>query len=953
MNNFIIGQRWINEAELKLGLGTIINIEGRTVDVEFNAIDEIRTYAIQNSPLSRVVFEEGDLIKDKEGNEIIIEDVMNNKGFFVYGGHTKNNEFLTIPELNLNDFTQLNRANQRLFAGQIDKPSLFALRQQSRRLSDHIAQADQRGLSSARTSLIPHQLYIANEVASRQAPRVLLADEVGLGKTIEAGLILNTQIIRGQAQRVLVLVPDALVNQWLVEMLRKFNLLFSIFDEERCRVQDSDDEFAEVAENPFESAQLALASINLFKDNPDLHAMAIDAGWDMLIVDEAHHLEWTPEHSSLEYGLVETLAQQTPSVLLLTATPEQLGKQGHFARLRLLDPDRFYDYQQYLEQESNYSHIADAIELLQQSLDTLTESQWQMIQQAIDSPTTAELQLQPDNLDKKNQLIQELLDQHGTGRVLFRNTRAAIKGFPQRELHASALPLPEPYQILWEPNQPVDNETLTDLLTPERLSDHDQPWYDIDPRVEWLIQLIDRHPDDKILIIAAHASTALELSEALRIKMGLAAAVFHEGLSIVERDKAAAFFADSTFGAQCLICSEIGSEGRNFQFAHHMVLFDLPLNPDLLEQRIGRLDRIGQTDTIRIHVPYLESSPQQRLFEFYHQGLNAFEQTCVTSQAVLKQESEHFYQSLIQSQPDESFLARVKALREQKEIELHAGRDRLLELNSCRLEIAQQLVKTANEQDQDHKLEEFIENFCSNYGIEYEEQLNGSFIIRPSENQLTIINQLPDDGMTMTYSRDVAAANEDWHFFTWDHPFVTEAMDTVLSSELGNSNVTSIKFKGVKPGTLMLECFFVLETATNRRLQTSRYLPSSQIRFLIDEQGRLLSKVSSESIDQFQQKIKRNIGSQVAKAKRNEIRKLIELCSTAAGKTAQQLRQQALDSAEQQLNQEIDRLKTLQKSNPNVRDAEINALMTLKSDTLDALSDIDFHLDSLRVIVCL
>ena len=103
----------------------------------------------------------------------------------------------------------------------------------------------------------------------------------------------------------------------------------------------------------------------------------------------------------------------------------------------------------------------------------------------------------------------------------------------------------------------------------------------------------------------------------LQLKVGIRCAAFYEGLSIIERDRAAAYFADTEGGAQVLVCSEIGSEGRNFQFAHHLVLFDLPLNPDLLEQRIGRLDRIGQTEIINIHVPYLEQSAQAVLFNWF------------------------------------------------------------------------------------------------------------------------------------------------------------------------------------------------------------------------------------------------------------------------------------------------------------------------------------------------
>ncbi len=101
------------------------------------------------------------------------------------------------------------------------------------------------------------------------------------------------------------------------------------------------------------------------------------------------------------------------------------------------------------------------------------------------------------------------------------------------------------------------------------------------------------HRSQKVLVICAKATTALQLEQVLREREGIRAAVFHEGMSIIERDRAAAWFAEEDTGAQVLLCSEIGSEGRNFQFASNLVMFDLPFNPDLLEQRIGRLDRIG------------------------------------------------------------------------------------------------------------------------------------------------------------------------------------------------------------------------------------------------------------------------------------------------------------------------------------------------------------------------
>lgn len=119
------------------------------------------------------------------------------------------------------------------------------------------------------------------------------------------------------------------------------------------------------------------------------------------------------------------------------------------------------------------------------------------------------------------------------------------------------------------------------------------------------------HRSQKVLVICAKAATALQLEQVLREREGIRAAVFHEGMSIIERDRAAARFAEEDTGAQVLLCSEIGSEGRNFQFASNLVMFDLPFNPDLLEQRIGRLDRIGRAHDIQIHVPIWREPPSR------------------------------------------------------------------------------------------------------------------------------------------------------------------------------------------------------------------------------------------------------------------------------------------------------------------------------------------------------
>lgn len=221
-------------------------------------------------------------------------------------------------------------------------------------------------------------------------------------------------------------------------------------------------------------------------------------------------------------------------------------------------------------------------------------------------------------------------------------------------------------------------------------------------------------------MICAKAATALQLEQVLREREGIRAAVFHEGMSIIERDRAAAWFSEEDSGAQVLLCSEIGSEGRNFQFASNLVMFDLPFNPDLLEQRIGRLDRIGQAHDIQIHVPYLEKTAQSVLVRWYHEGLDAFEHTCPTGRTIYDQVHADLIGYLAAPENTEGFDELIKSCREKHDAlkaQLEQGRDRLLEIHSNGGEKAQQLAESIEEQDDDTSLISFSMNLFDIVGI--------------------------------------------------------------------------------------------------------------------------------------------------------------------------------------------------------------------------------------------
>lgn len=970
MQDFRPGQRWISDAELPMGLGTVLACDPRTVTIVFLATGETRIYARQTAPLTRVVFAPGDSVPCHAGWSLRITAVREHQGLITYSGIRADGTPAELKEGELDNLIQLNRPADRLFTGQIDTDKWFELRYQTLQHVQRLAHSDLRGLSGGRTSLIPHQLYIAHEVANRYAPRVLLADEVGLGKTIEAGLILHHQLLTERAQRVLIVVPESLLHQWLVEMLRRFNLRFSVFDEARCQAAESSAD----GDNPFLSTQLVLCTLEFLLAHEQRFQQALDCEWDFLVVDEAHHLLWSPEQPSLAYQRVEQLAAKTKGVLLLTATPEQLGKASHFARLRLLDPDRFPDLATFIAEEHSYAPIAATVEALQNNLPldadmqavlraTLNEGDNQQLLDRMHDAQASSAEIHA----ARQQLMEHLLDRHGTGRVLFRNTRASIKGFPSRRLHRYALPLPALYAESLKTLLPHTASADTPdrlLLCPELLyqansQPHAAHWTEIDPRIDWLMTQLKQLRPEKVVVIAGSSDTALDISSALRQRAGIQAAVFHEGLSLIERDRSAAFFADREFGSQVLVCSEIGSEGRNFQFAHHLVLFDLPLNPDLLEQRIGRLDRIGQSETIKIHVPYLQDSAQDVLQQWYHDGLNAFEQTCPTGYTVYARVQQALHAALRGNSASgvgvAELITATQSLHRQLSHELQRGRDRLLEYNSCRPHIAEALRACAEREDADSTVLDYLDAAFDCLGIDTEPHSDLSFIIHPADHMASSgLANLPAEGLTITADRATALANEDMQFITWEHPLVRDVMDVILSNEHGNSGVTALKDAGGKPGTLLLECIYLLESNTNSALHASRYLPSTSLRVVIDAQGNdHAERLSHAVMAGNQESVQPTVAKKILHHYATQLRSMLAAAEQLAQQRSAALMAEAHAHAAQLLEGEIDRLKALKRVNPNVRDAEIQFLQSQWKALSLALNAASVRLDAQRVIALL
>ena len=965
MRDFKTGQRWICDVNLQLGLGTVQTVEHRTVNIYFGLVKEMRSYAKYSAPLTRIIFKVGDNISSHDGTMLRITHVGHQEGLIFYSGINELGEQIELFEEQLSSHVRLSRPTERLFTGQFDQDKWFRLRYQTLLIQYKVAEMPLYGLIGARTRLIPHQLYIAHEVANRYAPRILLADEVGLGKTIEAGLILHQQLLTERIRRVLIIVPEALIHQWLIEMMRRFNLQFSIFDEARCQAQEENDD----SENPFYSEQLVICSLNFLRDYPKRFESVLEGNWDLLVVDEAHHLHWSQQGVSPEYAMIKQLAARIQGVLLLTATPEQLGKASHFARLSLLDPDRFSSLEDFIAEEQSYEPIAKAVEALLEDHKLSGEIE-RIITSKIDSVQSSELlaQLEGEKVNEKQAqqarktLAELLLDRHGTGRILFRNTRTIVRGFPERKLIAIPLLLPVEYQQCLENFETAKLSKPQLLLSPELLyqvsaEPEDQYWTDIDPRIDWLSATLNRLKPKKILVITASAQSAIDIALAIKRLTGKHIPVFHENMSLIERDRAAAFFADKEAGSQLLVCSEIGSEGRNFQFSHHLVLFDLPLNPDLLEQRIGRLDRIGQTETIHIHVPYLKSSALEIMVHWYQEGLNAFEKICPAAQAVFLKVEEALIVALHQCPADvesvSNLIYTTKSANKAINDALERGRNKLLEYSSFRPTVGKKLYEEACSYDVDSKLPHYMETIFDSYGVHIEEHREDSYLIESSGYMPIPFPGLKDDGLVITYSRTVALANEDIYFLTWEHPMVVHAMDMILSSELGNAVVATLKHEKIKPGILLLESIFVLETSGQSIRGNNRYLPPVAIRIFMDEHGNSNGYVNldHEAVNRYLAPVSSLIAKQVIELKESSIKVLLEMSEQLANVQVPEIALQARNKIEQSFTLEIERLKALQKINPNVRKEEIQFLEQQLEKLTVTLNMSNLRLDSVRVIV--
>jgi superfamily II DNA or RNA helicase len=440
-----------------------------------------------------------------------------------------------------------------------------------------------------------YQVETVRKVLKQYRGRVLLADEVGLGKTIEAGMVVKEYMLRGMAERLLILTPASLVGQWREEMAEKFAIDCATTHDKLLR----DDPAA------FWSQPRVIASVAAAR-RKDHAALLSQQSYDVVVVDEAHHLK---DQSSASYHLVNGL--QKRFLLLLSATPVQNNLIELYNLLTLLQPGIFK-----------------------------TQKEFRAAYMVHGKPR------EPVNREKLRDLMRG---------VMVRNTRAlAALRLPRR--HAATLratPAPEEaacYRDLTELVRDVaaggqhrlaaqhllsaaGSSPAAAAAAISRFTERHAPnkrWSGLLSRYAALgagakqaalLDLLQRNPAEKKMVFVHHRDSMTHLAGLLRAR-GMTFATFDGSMSGPDKDAAVAAFRDDV---PILLCSESGGEGRNLQFCNTLINFDIPWNPMAIEQRIGRIDRIGQLREVFVFNLATSGTIEDQVLHILDEKINMFE----------------------------------------------------------------------------------------------------------------------------------------------------------------------------------------------------------------------------------------------------------------------------------------------------------------------------------------
>jgi SNF2 family DNA or RNA helicase len=892
---FVEGNMVTSDVYPELGVGTIEGARGNQIRVRFHkggdslrtcAAGELRPYRYD---LNAIVFSR------TEGSYGIVQSKRESNGLVTYqvliGPKRK-----AIPEFDIMPVPPASDPFDLLRQGQLGNLDTFLLSYQARRLQYAYSYDELVSLSNARIELFPHQVFVAHRALSNYPHRFLLADEVGLGKTIEAGLILKELRARDAARRVLIITPAGLVPQWVDELRKKFNEDFTRLDSVTFAAHAA----LHGPEGVWQAHDSIVTSMHFLRSHEEYIDLLAQQEWDLIVIDEAHHMRRyldrggrdRSRNTTAAYRMAERLQGRTTALLLLTATPLQLHSYELFSLVELLDPTlfpTFDDFERYRTQIPRLNNIARRLEeyealpsadrelLAGELVAVLRPAQASGYTTLTQRAVFADLET---SREARQRYQEELGRVHRLTSVMMRNRkRHVFDDMQPRRPHMLRLQfspaerqaygevttyLEEAYNMALVNNNPVlsflmvtyrkiltsssyalresFNRRILRLLELSKASEllrrknkgdfldeaeeedldqflerHADAVLDVSPaglqmevvRLRQLCASLDAidldtkaqrlltqlreifaaNPNEKVLIFTQFKQTLLYLLNLL--KEEYRTVTFYGGMDAGEKDQVVEKFRDnSESGAQIMIATEAAGEGRNLQFCHIMFNYDLPWNPMKIEQRIGRLDRIGQHHPVQIYNFAVEGTVEDQVLQVLHERIHIFESTIGNLDPILEDLERDMRNIFLspggRSQEEiaafEENIAR--RVREAQEMESRLN-DFILDTHSFRRDRADALLGR-RPPFTGADIRDFMSRFVHHSNGQMRERAQGIFEIQVPRNLRTGSNRELKDSYRVTFDASVAQQHETLDFVAFGHELLDQAIETTLGDDYGN-----------------------------------------------------------------------------------------------------------------------------------------------------------------------
>lgn len=717
------------------------------------------------------------------------------------------------------------------------------LKLQATRLQFAYAHDPTACLSAARLEPLPHQVFVSHRVIQEAFPRYILADEPGLGKTIEAGMVIKELRARGLVHRVLIIAPASLVTQWQWELENKFNERFTVYDSLRLQTlrQDIGED-----DNPWNIHPRIITSLQFVRQEQRALEVA-ECDWDLVVFDEAHHLRRQQEgpgrvRNTLAYHLGADLASRAEGLLLLTATPMQLNSFELFSLVNLVDPSLCSTYEAFARYQSEIPILNQALQVVDGAAAAphLAERLRGLLRELGDAGGAP---VEP------GELREWLLERHLLTRVMLRNRKRVIGGFADREAMTITVQLtPAEEQIYGEiqnyvrmaydfaqrennlalqftmvtfqrllassshalersirrrvaalrenraselseddaaqfeedleelPDEVLGGPTLADEIGQLEAFARQVAQVGTDSKAEKLEQLLQellKNPSEKVLVFTQFRDTQTYLARRLGDRYSVVN--FHGGMSREEKDEAARQFRRSV---QIMISTEAGGEGRNFQFCHFLINYDLPWNPMKVEQRIGRLDRIGQEHKVFVYNFSISGTVEDRVFQVLTERIRLFERNIGALDPILGELEADIRRIILKHGRD--FHREVEILTRRLEDQIRDAvaveekmADFIMDRHSFRNDTYLELLDRKPSYTGAH-LCSFIHSLINRYdpGAVQEVEKGVDFIRLPQRLRQALADSQLHPEYRGTFDLEIARQREDVPFLAFGHPLV-------------------------------------------------------------------------------------------------------------------------------------------------------------------------------------